>query len=254
MRRTALLLLVLPAFAHEFWLEPSAFRPAPGDEISVRLFIGDGMPGEAYARNPDRIAAFFVDEGPRRTDIEGAPGADPAGRFRVPKGPFVIAYRSKQSRIELEADKFEAYLAEEGLEEISRLRAERGDTGKPGREVYSRCAKALLGCRDRAVGFPLELVAEGDPSDLAPGAVLLVRLLRDGKPLKGALVRAFHAKEEPAHARTDADGRARFVVKSPGMWLFNAVHMSPAGAGQDADWESLWASLTLELPPSPVPG
>jgi hypothetical protein len=248
MRRTVLLLLVLPAFAHEFWIAPSAFRPSPGAEVTVRLFIGDGMPGEAYARNPERISAFFVDDGSSRKDIEGAPGADPAGSFRAPKGPFVIGYRSHLSRVELTAPQFEAYLAEEGLEEIARLRAERGETGKPGREAYSRCAKALVGGRDHAVGFPLELIAEGDPSDLTPGATVIVRLLSDGKPLKGALVRAFHAKEKPVSVRTDAEGRARFVATRPGLWLFNSVRMSPAEGRKDADWESLWASLTVEIP------
>ncbi len=247
MRRAVLLLLVLPAFAHEFWLLPSAFRPSPGDQVTVRLLIGDGMPGEAYARNPERISAFFMDDGSSRIDIEGAPGADPAGSFRAPRGPFVIGYRSRPSHVELEAPKFEAYLAAEGLEEISRARAERGDTARPGREVFSRCAKALLGGRDHAVGFPLELVAEGDPSDLPPGGTLIVRVLSEKKPLKGALVRAFHPKEEPARARTDDLGRARFVVKNPGLWLFNAVRMTPAQPGTDADWESLWASLTLEV-------
>jgi len=254
MRRIAILLLALPAFAHEFWLEPSAFRPAPGAEVTVRLFVGDGMPGEAYARNPDRISAFFVDADGRRFDIEGAPGADPAGRFRAPEGPFVVGYRSKESRIVLDAEKFEAYLAEEGLEEISRLRAERGDKKREGREVYSRCAKAAVGGRDHAVGFPLEVLATGDLAALKPGGEVVVRLLRDGKPLPGALMRAFHAGDTPLDGRTDAAGCARFRVKSAGMWLFAAVHMRPATAEQDADWESLWASLTLEVREGSAPG
>ena len=252
MRRITLLLFALPALAHEFWIEPGAFRPAPGDEVSVRLFVGDGMPGEAYARNPEKISAFFVDSALRRFDIGGAPGAEPAGRFRAPKGPFVIGYRSHPTRIELEARKFEAYLAEDGLEEISRVRAERGESERPGRELYSRCAKAAMGGKDHAVGFPLEVIAEGDLLTTRPGDEIVLTLLCDGKPLKGALMRAFQAGHEPLSARTDALGKARFRVERPGMWLFSAVHMRTAPAGQDADWESLWASLTLEILPDPV--
>ena len=33
-----------------------------------------------------------------------------------------------------------------------------------------------------------------------------------------------------------------------GVWLVKAVHMVPLPKGQDADWESFWASLTFELP------
>jgi hypothetical protein len=248
MRLHALLLLVaVPAAAHEFWLEPSAFRPKAGDKVSVRLFVGDGMPGEAYARNPEKIEAFFVDADGRRFDIEGAPGADPAGAFVAPEGPFVIAYRSRRSRIELEAAKFEAYLVEEGLEEISRLRAEAGKSEAPGREVYSRCAKAVVGGKDRAIGFPYELIVEEEK-----GGAVTLRAVRDGKPFKGALVRAFHPREKAKAVRTDADGRARLELPAAGMWLFGSVHMGPAPAGTDADWESLWASLTLEIREAPA--
>jgi acyl-[acyl carrier protein]--UDP-N-acetylglucosamine O-acyltransferase len=33
----------------------------------------------------------------------------------------------------------------------------------------------------------------------------------------------------------------------PGTWLVSAVHMVPAAVAE-ADWESLWASLAVELP------
>ena len=51
---------------------------------------------------------------------------------------------------------------------------------------------------------------------------------------------------EKQSARSDADGRVAFRVHSGGMWLIKAVHMIPAAAGSDAQWESLWASLTFQ--------
>jgi hypothetical protein len=48
-------------------------------------------------------------------------------------------------------------------------------------------------------------------------------------------------------------GRASLVLDRPGLWLVKAVHMVPAPEGSGAEWESLWASLTFELP-APVPG
>jgi len=38
------------------------------------------------------------------------------------------------------------------------------------------------------------------------------------------------------------------VLDRPGLWLIKAVHMVPAPEGSGAEWESLWASLTFELP------
>jgi len=34
----------------------------------------------------------------------------------------------------------------------------------------------------------------------------------------------------------------------PGVWLVKVVHMVPAPKDTGADWESLWASLTFEIP------
>jgi uncharacterized GH25 family protein len=60
---------------------------------------------------------------------------------------------------------------------------------------------------------------------------------------------ALHQSGETlASIRTDAAGRVRVPLSRSGVWLVKAVHMIPAPAGADADWESIWASLTFELP------
>ena len=76
------------------------------------------------------------------------------------------------------------------------------------------------------------------------------RILYEGKPLAGALVKAI-ALEDPDNtlsARSDAQGRVAFVLVRKGVWLVKAVHMAPAPPETGADWESLWASLTFEIP------
>jgi uncharacterized GH25 family protein len=150
--------------------------------------------------------------------------------------------------MELAAVKFEEYLFQEGLEKIIALRHERGDAQKPGRELFSRCAKALLASAPDAsqpLDFRLELVPDRAP---APGLNTL-RLLYEGVPLPGALVAAV-SKANPEKrqlVRSDAMGRAAFTLSDAGLWLVKAVHMIPASSAE-ADWESLWASLTFELP------
>ncbi len=141
------------------------------------------------------------------------------------------------------------------------MRASRGETGKPAREAFSRCAKALLDVApagregagfDRVLGFTLELVPEKNPYGLIAGGELPVRLLHDGKPLAGALVQALlHGDPSvKAAARTDKAGRVRLRLPRTGFWLVKAVEMGPAPAGVDAEWQSLWASLTFENGPS----
>jgi uncharacterized GH25 family protein len=154
--------------------------------------------------------------------------------------------------VEQTGPKFDRYLGEEGLERIRGLR--KAGEG-PVREIYSRCAKSLLRVGDgssgydRALGLELELVPERDPYSLKPGEALPVRLLYRGEPLDGALVIALASPDSKVSART-AGGRASLVLDRPGRWLVKAVHMVPAPEGSGAEWESLWASLTFELPAS----
>jgi uncharacterized GH25 family protein len=103
---------------------------------------------------------------------------------------------------------------------------------------------------DRALGFPLELVAERNPYALRAGVELPVRLTWKSRPLAGALVVAMNRLNPAAKqcARSDRHGRVRLRLPSSGMWLIKAVHMTPAPPDSNADWSSYWASLTFELP------
>jgi len=259
MRAFLLLSLVAaPAAAHEFWIEPATYRPDPDRTLQVRLRVGDGYPGETYPRNPKHLKSFALHTAGKRRDIPGAAGSDPAGSVRLDgPGAHLLGYTSFPSRIELPAEKFEAYLKEEGLEHVSRRRAERGESAEPGRELYARCCKALLlvpGGRsdgfDRILGHTLELVPERDPASVRAGEELPVRLLHEGVPKKGALVRAFPRDRgsPPLLARTDDRGRVRLRLPRGGVWMVSTIHMQRARPGRDVEWESLWASLTFRAP------
>lgn len=253
------LVLVQPAAAHDFWIEPSSFRPAAGTTVSVRLWVGERLEGDPVPRSFGRIERF-VWRGPSgEAPIDGVEGADPAGLLRVPRrGLLTIAYRGRRSAITLAPAKFDAYLAEEGLDRVLHHRRQRGDAGREGREVFSRCAKALIqvegsrgGGSDQPLGLTLELVAETNPYRLRAGEDLTVRLLYEGRPLAGARLAAVSrtSPDQTIVERTDPEGRARLHLDRPGMWLIKAVHMVEAPRGLDAEWESLWASLTFEMPP-----
>lgn len=244
--------------AHDFWIEPSSFHPAVGSELAVSLRVGEHFRGEPVPRADRRIVRFVLSSAAGETSIGGLPATDPAGFVRISSpGFFLIGYRSNRTPITLEPEKFEKYLADEGLDRVLEARAARGERGKPGKEVYSRCAKSLVAGNgsgqagfDRVLGFTLELVAESSPLKTRPEAKMPFRILYEGKPLAGALVKAI-ALEDPDNtlsARSDAQGRVAFVLVRKGVWLVKAVHMAPAPPETGADWESLWASLTFEIP------
>lgn len=252
--------LAATTFAHVFWVQPATFRGKPGDILKIQLHVGDTFPGEIVPRNDAKIEKFVV-VGPTADIEKPAVGrdADPiAAVYRSTEpGTYLITYRSRSTPVTLEAEKFEAYLKEKGLEKIIARRAELKQSTLPGRELFSRSAKAILRIGDKPsdgpatkdMGFRVEIVPKFDPSTLKPGDTLSVVIRSEGKPYVNALVQA-RQREHPElgiASRTDEQGRIAFKIPRSGVWVIDTVDMFPVVAGMAADWESVWASLTFEV-------
>ena len=248
-----------PLGAHDFWIEPTGFTIDLGRVVGVKLRVGDDSHGDPVPRSDDLIEQFVVVDTAGRRQVVGREGADPAGLLRVTApGLMIIGYQSRPTPVTLPVEKFTQYLKEEGLDAIVAARARTQTSGREGRERFSRSAKSLVrsgdraaGVSDRALGFPIELVAERNPYQMRSGDTLPVRLTYRQAPLAGARVVAYNQRT-PYHkvsAQSNRDGRAVFLIDEPGVWLVKAVHMVPAAAGSNADWESFWASLTFEMAP-----
>jgi uncharacterized GH25 family protein len=254
-RSAALVLLCAagPASAHEFWLQPDTFVAAPGDVVNLQFRVGAGWPGEARALDADRaLRSGWI-------DATGEHTMGGSVNLRASKvGPAWAVFRSNRAALTLEAAAFESYLRDEGLEHILDARRIRGESVRPGREIYSRCAETLLqigagstasALVPRPMGLTLELVPQNARRLLAGDTQMAVKLLNQGKPLRAALVRALpQTGGTSLSARTDSRGVAVLPLAGGGVWLLNAVHMVRANARIDADWESIWSSLTLQLP------
>ncbi len=252
--------LAATALAHAFWVQPAAFRARPGDILKIQLHVGDSFPGEIVPRNDAKIEKFVI-IGPTAEIEKPAVGrdADPiAAVYRsTDPGTYLIAYRSKPTPVTLEAEKFEAYLKEKGLEKIIARRAELKQSTMPGREIFSRSAKTVFRIGDkpsdgpatRDMGFRVEIIPKSDPSTLKPGDVLSLILRSDGKPYANALVQARNANhpESGINARTDAQGRIAIKIPTSGVWVIDAVDMFAVTGSAEADWESVWASLAFEI-------
>lgn len=251
-------LFAAPATAHDFWIQPSSFTPPANSVVRIELRVGDEFPGEAVARNPANIEAFFVHGPDGRHPIPGQNGVNPAGLLRVTTpSTYLVGYRSRQVPVTLAAPAFEQYLREEGLEGIIERRAKNKQSREPGRERFSRSVKALLDVgssapsgHDTLLGLTLELVPETHPSVLPSDGRMGFKLLYDGRPLDGALIVAIPqtganpGRQGRVQARSAPDGRVTLPL-SPGPWTIKAVHMIAAAEGSGADWESIWTSLTF---------
>jgi uncharacterized protein DUF4198 len=232
------------ASAHDFWIEPSTFHPKVGERVSVSLRVGQNLQGDPVPRTPELIDRFIIKGSAREMPVPGFTRRDPAGYPTIAEpGLHWIGYQSNSTPLTLEAAKFEQYLKDEGLERIIDIRKGKGLSATPGRERFYRCAKSLLetpGSRaalEEPLGFTLELLPHRNPNAFS--------LLFRGKPIANVLVVALN-KDETVRGRTDAKGRVALRLTRPGMWLIKAVHMEPAPAGAEVDWESWWASITFD--------
>jgi hypothetical protein len=245
-----------PALAHDFWIEPESFRPAVGQKVPVHLYVGMDFKGDPAPYIPEWFERYVYVNAQGEKPVPGLPGDDPAGTVPISAtGLTVIGYRSTKFTVTFDtAEEFEKYLIKEGLERnLALLNKSKPSKGKI-TENYSRSAKALLmnGAAttpaDRVLGFRIELIAEKSPyTDKGP---IPFRLRYENRSLAGALVVAFNkaAPLDKLKARTDREGRVTFDFKRRGTWLVTAVHMIPAPSGSDAQWESIWASLSFERP------
>lgn len=259
----AMLLLCasLNAAAHEFWMWPNTFALQPGGELRLSLLVGERFEGQltGFGRHQARGLRHYSAASPvdLMAQVPQQDQADFALRLRRP-GTHVIAYDSAANLADLPADKFNAYLADEGLEHIARQREASGAANTPGRERFSRNVKTMISVGGRTdasyrvrTGQRLEIVPLADPLKAAAPATLRFRLLFDNKPLAQALLKAWHKQDGKlvtARARSDAQGRLSLTLPHAGPWMLSVVHMIPATGVPDLDWDSYWGNLIFALP------
>jgi uncharacterized GH25 family protein len=182
------------------------------------------------------------------------------GETRIPQsGSFILTAHTIPHAFQLPAKDFNAYLKEEGLDQVIAWREQHKATQTPGRERYSKYAKALLTTggknefHTRPAGLTIEIVPEISPYDLRPGADLPIQILLRGNPapnlqVETSVATASAPTKIAIAGRTDPQGRLIIPRLTSGKWRIHTVSMERCKDPSVADWESSWASLTFELP------
>ena len=257
------LVFISVSHAHDFFLYPSVFRTKAGNSVKIRIHVHEMFPGEAVKWNAQRVQRFEHRFAKTMSDAKTVrPEADSSGvTFKLDQaGLHSFALDWAARFIDIKPDLFAKYLASEGLDHVLKLRKERGEEAKNGRERYSRYVKALINAGegnsealDKVVGQTIELVPLDNPYSKKVGDAIRVQLLFRGKPLVNNLISSTYAgaSDKPdtyaQSARTDENGMATVRLTHPGPWLVRTVHMLPLPDNKDADWESWWASITFEV-------
>lgn len=252
----------ISAGAHNFWLQPDTHTPEPGDQVSVDFKVGDiGAKATDWGLYWERIGALQM-FGPGsitdqqvavRTTTASEPGAALVAAGQP--GTHILAFASNTSFSDLEADRFNRYVADQGLTAIAADRAARRTDDRSGTELYARRAKALIQVGDattanvsKPIGQTLEIVPLANPFDYDQPGTLLIRVLWRGKPLEGASLMVARGGGEIGEERivlTDASGMAEFQYDPADRYLLTVVWGEPAPNDGRADYYTIFSSLTF---------
>ena len=282
--RFAVLLVLLSTFAaaahaHEFWFTPVANPQPVGSSVALRLEVGEFFEGDAAGFSTAKTISLRHTTGRLQSELTpflspDAPEAEVLLEL-TEHGTHLLSFDSAPQRITLSADTFHAYLHDEGLDFVKALREKAGTAGQPGRERYWRHVKTLIHAGPLSpatpatiapdntyathIGQRLEIKPLNNPLAMQPGTALGLQVVFDGKPLAGALLKAWH--RQPGHGgtadqgqlltirtRTAADGKALLRLPYAGGWMVSVVHMVPAQGEADVDWDSFWGNLSFSLP------
>lgn len=252
-------LLSVNVSAHEYWFEPETFFPAPGQTSMVHLYVGDGLVKDReerpfqFAKTP-MFQLYSASTQPLNLTTSLTDGALPIYKFSAPRaGNYLLAMERSWSYIKLEPQKFEDYLREDGLDYIIAERAKLGESGKEGRERYSRFIKALMQVGDkrdetykRVLGLKLEIMPLENPYSKEIGDELKFQVLFDGKPLAGKTVFADNRDAVTQKMTTDREGKVSMKITRNGLWLVRLVNMQRCTKDcAEADWESFWCAYSF---------
>jgi len=161
-------------------------------------------------------------------------------------------FNSTNSFIELEAEKFNAYLEEDGLYDIAAWRKQNGLDTAIGKEYYQRNVKVLLqnGDKKTPVNFPtalpLDIVPLTNPYAIKTTTDISFRVYFKQRPLAKGEIKTWHISNGKLETGSInmTDGSFTIPVSPDGKWMVSLVKMVPNEADSHADWQSYWSSLT----------
>ncbi|MBA3510369.1 DUF4198 domain-containing protein [Sphingomonas sp.] len=250
------------ANAHDSWLEPKSFRAQPNSRVPVTFYVGHHGEQRSASLSPrPRWLLSMRSDGPAgTTDLVKTKGFNPALGVRLAAPGFhLLSLSTSDFRNDMGPQEFAEYVQEEGLAAAEAASKRRPIRSRKVRESYRRYAKTLIRVGStnagqtaltRRLGQRLEIVPGANPYLLPAGSRLPATIWYRGRPLAGALVALIsldRPKDEPATARSSANGRVSFALPGPGRWLLNVVWSEPSSV-RGIDFQTSFSSLTFAVP------
>lgn len=255
----AILLLGVITQAHEFWLQPKKFKYKVGEEMFIKFLVGENFEGEPWDLKKNKIEKLDLHHLSKVIDLRGQVKPDEKEKLKfkfTEIGTHLLSMQSNEAYIEMDAQKFNDYLKDDGLDDILDLRTKTNTLDKPSKELYSRYVKLLVQSGEKTddtfkkkVGLKLEIIPQQNPYNLKSGDYLTCTVLFDGKPLPHQTIKVWNKIGDNSflqNAFTENDGTVKFPISSKGPWMLNTVKMIKSKK-PGAEWESFWGSLVFGI-------
>lgn len=117
----ALAAIATPVVAHEMWIAPSAYKIASGGPVALSLLVGDAADVKPWKFAWEKLVSLRDYAPTEMHDLQPnvtVPTTEDAAFAQLSlagPGTHLIALESYQQPISLKAEKFNAYIKEDGL-------------------------------------------------------------------------------------------------------------------------------------------
>ncbi|WP_018147738.1 DUF4198 domain-containing protein [Henriciella marina] len=249
------------ASAHDFWVEPETFTPEAGQSVALNLFVGHGAEKSGWPVKSHRVIGLrSVGPDGLVNQASGAASLRPPLSAKLDDvGTHVVFVETTNSFSELEAEKFNDYVANEGIRPIALERVRQRMEDAPGRELYSRRGKAVVqvGCPSsdngawkQEIGLTLEIIPGKNPVEWDTEDPMPLKVMFHGEPVAGATLHITNLDDDTLtfSAETGSDGRTDIAASlTEGRWLVHTVWAEPAeGLLENADFQTVFSSITFD--------
>lgn len=257
------LLFFASVFPHDLFLRLDSYFVGVNEKISIRILNGSFQASEgavSFSRLKDLsvVSPKGTRSHPQEADITKEETTSLLHIRPAEAGTYVVGLSTMPREIDLKADQFNEYLAEDGIPDTLAERERKKELTKDVRERYSKHVKTIFQAGDlrtdsyrTVLGYPVEIVPQKNPYKLKVGEMLEILCLKDGKPLANQFVMSgFESREGKLivreNVRADKKGIARIKLTGAGKWYVKFINMMPV-ADPKINYESKWASFTFEV-------
>jgi len=227
------------------------------EEMFVVFLAGDNFDGEPWDLKKNKIVKLELSHLAKLIDLKLQVRPDAKLKYKLTEeGTYLLSMQSDEQYLEQEANQFNDYAKESGLENALEIRTKTNTLGQPAKQFYSRWVKLLVQAGSKTddtfkkkTGMRIEIIPKQNPYLLKSGDYLQCLVLFNGQPIAHQMVKVWNKIGITTFQQnnyTENDGTIKFPISSKGPWMVSTVVMVPSEK-PGAEWQSFWSSLVFGI-------